>query len=87
MTMKLDVKAFALTCALMLGGGILLATWGAIAFVEDAASYNGILTRIYWGYSMTPVGSLVGLAWGLGEGLVGGAVFAVLYNALSGKGE
>jgi membrane associated rhomboid family serine protease len=31
------------------------------------------------------VGSLIGLAWGLLDGLIGGAIFAWLYNRLAAK--
>ncbi|MFQ5670866.1 MAG: hypothetical protein ACE5HD_10180 [Acidobacteriota bacterium] len=32
---------------------------------------------------MSPSGSLIGLAWALPDGLVGGALFAWLYNLLA----
>jgi hypothetical protein len=34
---------------------------------------------------MTPVGSLIGMVWGLIDAGIGGAIFAWLYNLLSEK--
>jgi hypothetical protein len=34
---------------------------------------------------MTPVGSLVGMVWGLVDAGIGGAIFAWLYNLMSKK--
>jgi len=81
--MKLNVKAFAVTCALMWGVGLFLATWWII-LLDGSADGTVFLGRIYRGYTVTPLGSLVGLAWALVDGLIGGAVFAWLYNLLSG---
>ncbi len=77
--MKLDVRAFALTCATVWGIGLFLATWWIIAIdgPSDGATFIGSLYR---GYSLTPVGSLVGLVWAVVDGLIGGAIFAWLYN-------
>lgn len=80
--MKLNVKAFALTCALIWGIGLFLLTWWAIIFHGATGEVTGI-GRFYFGYSISPLGSLAGLGWGLVDGLIGGALFAWLYNVLS----
>lgn len=74
--MKLHVKAFALACGLTWGAGIFILTWW-IMFFEGEFSF---LSEVYRGYSISPVGSLVGLAWGFVDGFVGGFIFAWLYN-------
>ncbi len=85
--MQFQIKAFALACGLLGGIGLFVATWWAIlGNAEEAAKYDGILTKFYLGYSMTPAGSFIGLAWAFGEGLIGGAVFAWLYNRLASMG-
>jgi hypothetical protein len=38
---------------------------------------------VYRGYSITPLGSVVGLIWGFVDGLIGGAIFAWLYNIIA----
>jgi hypothetical protein len=79
--MKLDVKAFALSCAITWGLGLLLLTWWIMAF--DGPSVQPTwLGRVYRGYMLTPVGSIIGGIWAFVDGLIGGAVFAWLYNAI-----
>ena len=82
--MKLDVTAFAVSCAFVLGFGVLLATWWIIALdgPSDQATFLG---SIYRGYSITPVGSLVGFLWAAIDGLITGAIFAWIYNQLSSR--
>lgn len=80
--MRLDIKAFALTCGLIWGIGLFLMTWWIIA-LEGATGEVPFIGRIYIGYAITPAGSVIGLLWALLDGLVGGAVFAWLYNRLA----
>lgn len=79
--MKLDVRAFAFTCALVWGVGVFFLTWWIIAF-DGATGEPTWLGRIYRGYNLSATGSLIGLVWALFDGLIGGAVFAWLYNLL-----
>lgn len=80
--MKLNVKAFALTCGLIWGFGLLVLTWWVIAF-DGASADPTFIGRIYRGYSLTPAGSVIGLVWGFADAFVGGLIFAWLYNRLS----
>lgn len=82
--MKLSVKGFALTCGLCMGVGLFLITWWVILF-EGSSSDPISIGKVYRGYNFTPLGSVIGLGWGLLDGLIGGAIFAALYNCLSGK--
>jgi len=82
--MKLDVKAFALACAVFWGLAVLLVTWWIILF-EGVTGEVTVLGHIYRGYSISMVGSLIGLAWAFVDALICGAVFAWLYNLLIGK--
>jgi hypothetical protein len=43
------------------------------------------LGRIYRGYNISPLGSVFGLIWAFVDGLIGGAIFAWLYNLLSAR--
>ena len=80
--MKLNVRAFALTCALVWGIGLFVLTWWIIAF-DGATGEVTFIGRIYRGYSISPGGSLIGLIWALFDGLIGGAIFAWLYNLIT----
>lgn len=82
--MKLDVSAFAITCSLILGLGLFFITWWVIAF-EGASPDPTLIGTIYRGYSFSPMGSVIGLIWGLADGLIGGAIFAWLYNRLAAQ--
>lgn len=81
--MKLKVSAFALAFGIWWGGGLFIATWWMIytGVSPDAAT---LLTAVYPGYSISAVGSLVGLVWGFFCGAVCGGIFAWLYNLLAG---
>lgn len=82
--MRLNIKAFALACGLIWGFGLFVLTWWIIAF-EGATGDVTIIGRLYRGYSISPAGSLIGLVWAFADGLVGGLIFAWLYNFLSAK--
>ena len=82
--MKLNIKAFALTCSLIWGFGLFGLTWWIMAF-EGQTGEVTFIGKIYRGFSITPLGSLIGLGWALADGFVGGLIFAWLYNALSSR--
>lgn len=84
MLMKLDIKAFAITCALVWGSGVLLGTWWII-LLDGPQEAAPMLADLYRGYRLTPTGSLIGFVWALIDGLIGGAIFAWLYNKLSSR--
>ena len=82
--MKLNVKAFALACGLIWGLGLFLLTWWIIA-IEGTTDEVTFIGRIYRGYSITPLGSVIGLIWAFIDGAIGGAIFAYLYNLISSR--
>jgi hypothetical protein len=77
--MRLNVKAFALTCGLVWGLGLFFLTWWIIAF-DGATGEPTLIGRLYRGYSISPPGSFIGLVWAFVDGLITGAIFAWLYN-------
>ncbi|MCF7794063.1 MAG: bacteriophage holin [Candidatus Cloacimonetes bacterium] len=82
--MKLNVKAFGLTCGLIWGLGLMIITWWIILW-DGSMTASTFLGRVYRGYNFTFLGSIFGLIWGFFDGLIGGIIFAWLYNKLSGK--
>jgi hypothetical protein len=82
--MKLNVRAFALTCGLLWGLGLFVITWWIIA-TGGATAEQTFLGRVYLGYRLDALGSVIGLVWGFFDGLIGGAIFAWLYNLLTDK--
>ncbi|MCP3940726.1 MAG: hypothetical protein GY710_04495 [Desulfobacteraceae bacterium] len=80
--MKLNVKAFALTGGILWGLGLFLLTWWIIAF-DGATGEPTLIGRLYRGYTISPTGSFIGLGWAFVDGLIGGAIFAWLYNRIT----
>jgi len=82
--LKLNVKAFALTCGIIWGFGLFLLTWWIILF-EGSSGEPTLIGLVYRGFTITPVGSIIGFFWALIDGLIGGAIFAWLYNLISAR--
>jgi hypothetical protein len=80
--MKLDLKAAANTLALTWGLGLFLMTWWLMAW-EGASQDPIFLSKFYIGYRVSPLGSVIGLAWALLDGWIAGAVLAWLYNSFA----
>lgn len=80
--MRLDIYAFAMACALIWGLGLFMLTWWIIAF-DGASADPTLVGKIYRGYTITPMGSVIGLIWGFFDGLIGGLIFVWLYNLLA----
>ena len=82
--MKLDVKAFTLTVSIFWGVSLFIITWWII-FLDGPSTDPTFIGRIYRGYTLTPLGSFVGLVWALIDGAIGGAIFALIYNCFTGR--
>lgn len=80
--MKLNVGAFALAFGIWWGVGVFLTTWWLIG-IGGPIDTPMLMERIYIGYHVTAVGSLVGLVWGFVCGAICGGIFAWLYNFLA----
>jgi len=82
--MRLNVKAFALTCGIMWGLGLFLLTWWIISF-ESVTGDVTLIGRVYRGYTISPIGSFIGLIWAFIDGLIAGAIFALFYNFIAAR--
>ncbi len=78
--MKLDVKAFGLACGIIWAVAVFLC--GLVCNFGWCEKFVELMGSIYIGYDKTIVGSLIGLVWGFFDGLIGGILFALLYNFL-----
>jgi hypothetical protein len=79
--MKLNVKAFALTCGLLWGLSLFVTTWWMIA-TKGVTNDPTWIGQFYIGYRISPLGSVVGLGYALVDGAIGGVIFALVYNWL-----
>ena len=77
--MKLNIKAMALTGAIFCGMVLFLVTWWII-LMDGASTGPVFLGKIYRGYSVTPVGSIIGFLWAFVDGAFSGALIAWIYN-------
>ena len=78
---KLDGVAFGLSMGILCGFGLLLATLVLILKGGDVVGPRlQLLSEYFPGYSVTPGGSVLGLAYGFATGLIGGWGFAFLRN-------
>ena len=82
--MKLNVKAFAVTCGLVWGFGVFALAWWVIVW-DGSGGPVPVLGQMYRGFTYTPAGSIIGLIWGLVDGFALGGLVAWLYNKLSQK--
>lgn len=82
--MKLNIAAFALAFGIWWAAGVFIATWWLI-FAGDETATGMLIDRFYFGYSITPLGSLIGLAWAFVCGTVCGAILAWLYNVFCAR--
>ena len=74
------------SCGLTLGifGAVsmfILAWW--LILTGNAEGPTTLFERVYIGYSFTPLGSIIGAAWGFVDWGIAGAVFAWLYNLIN----
>ena len=77
----MSIRAFALTTAIFGAVTMFFLAWWLI-LTGNADGPPTIFERIYIGYSFTPMGSVIGAAWGFVDWGIAGAIFAWLYNKI-----
>jgi hypothetical protein len=82
--MKLNVRALSVTLGVFFGLGLFTFTWWVI-LREGATGDPTLIGRLYPGYCISVVGSFIGLGWATLDGLITGALFALLYNYLAAR--
>lgn len=87
--MKLAVRPFAITCAIVWGGVVFLTALANLLWPPYAAGFLELLASIYPGYTAESTfgGMLNVTLYALVDGAVGGLIFACLYNLLTKKLE
>ena len=78
----MNVKAFAVAAGIM--WGFLLFAGTLLEAARGAGHTLSVLAALYGGYSVTYLGSLVGLFHGFVSGALVGAAFCWLYNRFAG---
>ena len=80
----MSVRSLALTATIFGALTMFLIAWWLI-LTGNAEGPTTLLERIYIGYSFTPIGSVIGAAWGFVDWGIAGAIFAWLYNLINKK--
>lgn len=87
--MKLSVKGLALAFAILWGGGVMLLVGLGNLCCGYGQPLLDMMASVYPGYSGGgSVGQLlIGVGYGIVDGLIGGAVLAWVYNLCVPKGD
>ena len=80
--MKLNIRAFSLALGICWGVGIFVVTWWVMVLGATEPGTITLLGRVYFGYNVSALGSIIGAVWGFITGFVGGVIFSWLYNTL-----
>ncbi|MFB6073418.1 MAG: bacteriophage holin [Haloarculaceae archaeon] len=79
-TPSLDSRAFGVACALLWSGAVVVL--GITARIGWGRRWQRLLADVYRGYDESLSGLVAGAVWAFLDGLVGGYLFARLYNGL-----
>ena len=77
--MRVNVRASALSLGIIWGLLIFLFTWW-LYFRQISVGQPTLVGKIYPYFTITPLGSLLGLMYGFINGLIVGGAFTWLYN-------
>jgi len=75
----MSIRGFALTAGLFGAATMFLLPWW-LMLTGNAEGPITLIERVYIGYSFTPLGSIIGAAWGFVDWGIAGVIFAWLYN-------
>ena len=78
----ISVRACGLTAGIFGAVTMFFLAWWLI-LTGNAEGPTTLFERIYYGYSFTPMGSVIGAAWGFVDWGIAGAIFAWLYNKIN----
>ena len=77
----MSIRALALTAGIFGAATMFFLAWWLI-LTGNAEGPTTLFERIYYGYSFTPMGSVIGAVWGFFDWGIAGAIFAWLYNKI-----
>ena len=78
----LSIRACGLTLGIFGAVSMFFLAWWLI-LTGNAEGPTTLFERIYYGYSFTPMGSIIGAVWGFVDWGIAGAIFAWLYNKIN----
>ena len=78
----MSIRSVGLTTGIFGAASMFFLAWWLI-LTGNAEGPVTLFERIYIGYSFTPMGSIIGAAWGFVDFGIAGALFAWLYNLIN----
>ena len=78
----MSIRSVGLTMGIFGAASMFFLAWWLI-LTGNAEGPITLFERIYIGYSFTPMGSVIGAAWGFVDFGIAGVVFAWLYNCIN----
>ena len=78
----MSVRSVGLAAGIFGAASMFFLAWWLI-LTGNAEGPVTLFERIYIGYSFTPMGSVIGAAWGFVDFGIAGALFAWLYNLIN----
>ena len=78
----MSIRSVGLTAGIFGAASMFFLAWWLI-LTGNAEGPITLFERIYIGYSFTPMGSVIGAAWGFVDFGIAGVVFAWLYNCIN----
>lgn len=83
--MKLRPLALGIALGAVWGGSLFITTWLSYYTGYGKLFLEVLAGSIYPGYSISPAGSFIGLAFGFLDGLVSAAIIGWIYNKIAGN--
>jgi hypothetical protein len=80
--MRLKPVALGVSLGIVWGGSLFITTWVSYYTGYGKLFLDVLAGSIYPGYTITPLGSFLGLVYGFIDGLVSGTVIGWIYNKL-----
>jgi len=80
---KLNVKALAVGLGLSWSVCMLFVGWASI--FGWGTKLVEVFSSLYIGFAPNFLGGLIGAIWGFVDGAIGGAIIALVYNAIAAK--
>lgn len=80
--MKLKPVALGIALGIVWGGSLFITTWISYYTGYGRLFLEVLAQSIYPGYTITPLGSLLGLIYGFLDGFISGAIIGWIYNKI-----
>ena len=80
----MSIRSAGLTAGIFGAATMFLLAWW-LMITGNVEGPVTLFERIYIGYSFTPMGSIIGAAWGFVDWGIAGVLFAWLYNLINKK--